>query len=168
MSVILNKHSSEKSNNNFITTKEAASLTSYSSAYITRLAQKGLIDSRRNAKRWLINLDSLQAYIKAKDIEKHQRREMLRVRRYEEIFIIRHSLKPIRPVFASIQSLVIVFLGLFLAVLISTSDEYNLNMAKIKGGLAYINQSLTEEMGFEYISQTANILINKSLYVDKK
>ena len=60
----------------FITVKEAANLSLYTPAYLTRLAKNGDIEAQKEGRMWLIKAKSLEKYLSS--IEK--RKELNRVR----------------------------------------------------------------------------------------
>ena len=67
--------------NEFITTKEAAKLSGYSSDYLARLARSNNIVGRQIGRAWLIDLASLEEYLTTQGLRKNARtQELARVR----------------------------------------------------------------------------------------
>src|SRR3989344_3229631 len=65
----------------FITTKEAAKLSGYSSDYLARLARSNNIVGRQVGRAWLIDLTSLEEYLTTQGLRKNARaQELARVR----------------------------------------------------------------------------------------
>src|SRR3989344_2006071 len=65
----------------FITTKEAAKLSGYSSDYLARLARSNNIVGRQIGRAWLIDLASLEEYLTTQGLRKNARtQELARVR----------------------------------------------------------------------------------------
>ncbi|PIR86066.1 hypothetical protein COU14_01055 [Candidatus Kaiserbacteria bacterium CG10_big_fil_rev_8_21_14_0_10_44_10] len=68
-----------------ISIKEAASVSSYTTAHVTRLAQKGLIKAKRNGRQWLIDRNSLNEFSLNAEERKKERKERLRKDRVKEL-----------------------------------------------------------------------------------
>ena len=158
---------------NYLTAKEAALLSGYNSAYLTRLAQKGEIEAKKEGRRWFLRYESLKAYLKERDVKENERRELLKISRLEENFKTKEQLKTLAPIPSgtrritvlslpvALQSVIVVFLGIFVSVLVHAVGDNDLNMAEIKAGSADIAHSLVEGLGVEEISQTANVIFSR-------
>src|SRR3989344_3521251 len=75
----------------FITTREAAKLAGYSSDYLARLARLGEIVGRQVGRAWLIEVESLRAYLLVQGDRKVDRARSLARAREEEYRIARSS-----------------------------------------------------------------------------
>ncbi len=71
----------------FLSVKEAATVSSYTTAHVTRLAQKGLITAVRDGRQWLIDPISLQKFVWDTEEKKKVRKEQLRKERVEELHL---------------------------------------------------------------------------------
>ena len=65
----------------FITVREAADLSSYTPAYLTRLAKNGDIEAQKEGRIWLIKAKSLEKYLSAIEKRKALNRARLRAER---------------------------------------------------------------------------------------
>ncbi|MDO8407909.1 MAG: helix-turn-helix domain-containing protein, partial [bacterium] len=79
----------------FITTREAAKLSGYTSDYLARLARSGEIVGRQVGRAWLISVDSLQRYLSAQRGRKIAHARALASTRADEYRAARLSIRPI-------------------------------------------------------------------------
>ena len=70
--------------NEFLTPREAGVLVGYTPDYISKLCRDGAVISKRDERGWLVQKDSLTAFVKNLKIEEEKRREALRQQRAEE------------------------------------------------------------------------------------
>src|SRR5690606_14753906 len=75
------------STQNYISVKEAAAISSYDTAYVTRLAQKGRIKAIKDGRQWLIDANSLRDFVREINSRKEARKNQLREERLREISI---------------------------------------------------------------------------------
>lgn len=161
-------------NDNYLSIKEASRLSSYTTAYLTRLAKKGALEAKREGRFWLIRYESLKDYLSQRDKEEQRRRENLRLQRLEEKEIFKNSsifhqesvtfTSPVHvlSVSALLQSLVVVSLGVFASFLMQVSVKNDLNVPKIQQGLKEISYSLTEAIQVDRLGQVANLYFYKN------
>lgn len=76
---------------NFITVKDAAARSSYTPAYITRLAKKGDIVAKKEGRIWLIEAASLEQYLSSIELRKVENRSRLRALRINKLNAIEYS-----------------------------------------------------------------------------
>lgn len=76
---------------NFITVKAAAALSSYTPAYLTRLAKKGDIEAKKEGRIWLIEAVSLEKYLSSIELRKVENRNRLRALRINKLNAVEYS-----------------------------------------------------------------------------
>lgn len=75
----------------FITVKEAANLSSYTPAYLTRLAKNGDLEAKKEGRIWLIKAKSLENYLNAIERRKADNRARLRAERISTLSSAEYS-----------------------------------------------------------------------------
>lgn len=75
----------------FVTVKEAADLSSYTPAYLTRLAKNGDVEAIKEGRIWLIKAKSLQNYLSTIERRKAENRARLRAERLNTLSAAEYS-----------------------------------------------------------------------------
>ena len=78
----------------FLSVKEAAAVSSYTTAHLTRLAQKGSVIAKRDGRQWMIDSTSLQDFVWEAEEKKKIRQEQLRKERVEELHLSNSGQSP--------------------------------------------------------------------------
>ena len=68
----------------YLSSKEAGSISGYTNDYISRLAREGKIDARRVGTQWFVEPKSLDAFLQFAEKAREARKEMLRAERQKE------------------------------------------------------------------------------------
>lgn len=127
----------------WITVKEAARLSGYTSAHISRWAQRGKFIAEKSGRNWLVDYPSLKNFLKTNKQELGLKKVSLSLQRKEEL---KNKSKLIYIRLIDIEaitlSLVLVFLGALSGILIFSSLNYGSNVSDIRLGLLYIVENL--------------------------
>jgi|SRR3989338_2394292 len=142
---------------NWITAKEAAQISGYTSAHIIRLAQSGSILAKKEGRLWHVNYASLKQSLVEVERAAQIRRSELRLKRLQEL-----KKSPYEPILgtkmlnlqAFLATGALFMLGGLAGLVFNQIPEADLKPEDAVAGLSYIANQLNEAVP---LSQMANI-----------
>jgi hypothetical protein len=138
---------------NFVTVKEAASISSYAPAYLTRLAKKGVLKAKKDGQRWLIEVASIKKYLSSLDSRKVPSRVRMGVHKINTLNKTSYAAaawafhKAQTGAFdpkAVLESLAIAGLSSLIAVIVQGYVSAGASPADLYGGAVLVAESLNE------------------------
>lgn len=148
---------------NWLTSREAARISGYNPAYLTRLAKKGQVLSRKSGRVWQIDYVSLKEFIASRDKTNLERQEELRLERLTERngqtivkspgdSLVQVSVFRINTALASLS---VLMLGGILGVLFNAIDEANLASSDAQAGINSLADSIRKSIPISTTLQAA-------------
>lgn len=136
-------------NDNWINIKEASDISGYTSAHVSRWAQKGRFNAKKDGRNWLIDYPSFKSFLHSNKEESEFRKTALKVKRkieFKESPIVHVRLLNIE---ASIASLAVILLSYLISVITYQSINNGFNISDVRYATAYIAENISNSMSLE-------------------
>ncbi len=145
---------------NWITVKEAATISNYDPAHISRWAKSGKFLAKKNGRSWLIDYTSLKLFLKASQQEAKINRVKLSLERKKELeggssnnFVTLANMEAVMLTF------VLLFTGFLSGVIAYGYLNSGSNISDIRSGTAYIVEQIDESVPLDQLASIVSALV---------